>query len=671
MNEIVLERLKITIDTESGMFGSDITFEKGLNILRAKNTKGKSSTLNSILYVMGLEEILGGKNAKTMKPVLKEKLLYKDKEIPILESKVELEISNQKEETITLVRWIKSSSIDEKLIRVYYGSRISNTGKFDFSDFYVHMKGAAIDKSGFHKFLSSFLGWQLPKVPAFEGGDRLLYIQSLFPLMFVEQRKGWSSFYSPMSGSFGIRDLSKRAFEFLLDMDVTKNAKEKESLKIEKALLINKWKDLKDEIEELAESINAEIPNLPEKPILLDELSLNVYDENKLQVLLIDRIFQLESSIKLRDNLGITRVSEVTKEYEEKAKKQELIVLTLQNEISSIRKDIHLEKNNFQIMEGNLHNLEVDLKRNQEAEKLYKLGSNIDTNISKGVCPTCNQPVEDSLLPSETNIQPLDITENIRFIKEQINTLKFGIKQSQLVIKKKQSKLAVNIEHLDRARNELRLYKSELNDNPKLPTKIELEKLVELKVQLNNLQKANKSFEKLLQNYEDIKKGWKKYLGRLEALPKDYFSGLDKRKLKYFEREFLNLLRNFRFSSIQNIGDINISLDKYTPTVKGFDIKFDSSASDNIRLIWSYIISIYKTSVEYSGNHPGLIVFDEPGQQQMADFSQKKLFEVLSKINGQSVIGSSLEPNELKKLTENINLNVVDLGDEYIIKPLI
>lgn len=96
MNRIKLNHLKITIDTEDGLFGTDISFKEGFNIIRARNTKGKSSTINSILYVLGLEEVLGGRNAKTMKPVLKDKLSFKGREVAIIGSKVQLEISNHR-----------------------------------------------------------------------------------------------------------------------------------------------------------------------------------------------------------------------------------------------------------------------------------------------------------------------------------------------------------------------------------------------------------------------------------------------------------------------------------------------------------------------------------------------------------------------------------------------
>lgn len=669
MNRLIIKRLKISIDTEEGLFGTDITFQTGFNILRADNTKGKSTTLNAILFALGLEELLGGRNAKTMKHVLKDKLNYKDKEIPVLESKVQLEISNDKDEILTITRWIKSKSIDEKLIRVHFGAIISTQNNYIHKDFYVHMKGAAVENAGFHGFLSTYFNWNLPLVPTFDGGDRLLYLQTLFPFIFIEQNKGWSSFYNPVSGSFGIRDLSKRAFEFFLNLDITRNAKEREELKVIKALLSNKWSSLKGELEELAKSINGEILDLPVKPTLLDEISLNVFDDGRKPVKIVDRIFQIERLIKEKEKIKLKRISEVTQKYEDKVKEQELVVMSLQNEKNLVLQDLQLELKNDQTMNQNLINLEEDLKKNQEAEKLYKLGSEIDNTITQGVCPICHHPVEDTLMPPESSIQPLDLSTNIFFIKEQISTVKFGIKQSEKIIQNKQIKLGLINEHLDNSRRELRLFKSELVETPTLPTKQEIEKLVELKILLHKLHEASLSFEKIEKRFGNIKIEWKDYLKRHQKLPKDYFSELDKKKLKFFEKQFLSLLTKFNFSST-NIPEITISNDKYTPTVSGIDIKFDSSASDNIRLIWSYSIALYKTSIMFSGNHLGILVFDEPGQQQMATQSQEELFKVLSKEKGQSLIGTSLKQDEIIEMTKDLKVNIIDLGDSYIIQPL-
>ncbi|KMK75269.1 AAA family ATPase [Alkalihalobacillus pseudalcaliphilus] len=661
--------LKLTIDTVEGKFGSNVPFKKGFNVLRAKNTKGKSSIINSILYSLGIEELLGGKNAKTMKPALKDKLNYQDKELNVLESKVQLEFSNKNGEIITVTRWIKSESIDERLIRVHDGPLLTTEEHYNYNDFYVHLKGSAVENAGFHSYLAKFLGLELPKVPAFDGGDNLLYLQSLFPLFFIEQIKGWNSFYAPISGNFGIRDLPKRAFEYLLKMDVMHNTKEREALKLLRRVLANEWSTLKGKYLDLARSINAIVESLPDSPTLLENLTLKIYGKDNKPISLHDRIFELEESIKRKENLKINKIADVSDKYEEKINEQEVIVQSLQNEINSLRQELNLEQKNQRYMVDNLKNLEIDLKRNKEAEKLNRLGSNVDENFSKKICPTCMQKVEDTLMPMDLKIQPLELKENIRFVEEQIKTLNFGVKQSHNVIENRTLKLKALNTNLEKERRDLRLLKSELSENPHLPTKRELNYLVDSKITLIKMQEALSNFEKLHIEYLSITKRWRKYLSRLENLPKEYFSNKDKEKLGFFETEFKVLLTKFNYSSVK-VSDISISHDKYTPIVSGFDIKFDSSASDSIRLIWSYIISLYLCCLEYNSNHVNLLVFDEPGQQQMDINSQQELFVALSNVKGQSIVGSSLTMKEVLEISRGLDVNIINLGDEYIIKPL-
>ena len=61
MPRLNINRLKITIHSDEETFGTEINFESGLNIIRAENTTGKSSCLNSILYALGFEVIIQGK----------------------------------------------------------------------------------------------------------------------------------------------------------------------------------------------------------------------------------------------------------------------------------------------------------------------------------------------------------------------------------------------------------------------------------------------------------------------------------------------------------------------------------------------------------------------------------------------------------------------------------
>lgn len=48
-----------------------------------------------------------------------------------------------------------------------------------------------------------------------------------------------------------------------------------------------------------------------------------------------------------------------------------------------------------------------------------------------------------------------------------------------------------------------------------------------------------------------------------------------------------------------------------------FDMKFDSSASDKIRAIWQYALTLLQTSEKQIGNYLGVFIFDKPAQHSI------------------------------------------------------
>ena len=60
-----INAIKIDIVTADGNYGFEQSFTTGLNIIRGNNSSGKSSLFQAILYALGLEELLGGKNEKS------------------------------------------------------------------------------------------------------------------------------------------------------------------------------------------------------------------------------------------------------------------------------------------------------------------------------------------------------------------------------------------------------------------------------------------------------------------------------------------------------------------------------------------------------------------------------------------------------------------------------
>ena len=67
--------------------------------------------------------------------------------------------------------------------------------------------------------------------------------------------------------------------------------------------------------------------------------------------------------------------------------------------------------------------------------------------------------------------------------------------------------------------------------------------------------------------------------------------------------------------------ELAVSEDTYRPEKDGFEIGFELSASDGIRLKWAYRMGLLDISRDATTNHPVLLVLDEPRQQEAAEVS--------------------------------------------------
>src|SRR4051812_36469015 len=71
------------------------------------------------------------------------------------------------------------------------------------------------------------MGWDLPQVPRFDGNEGPLYLEAVFPMFFVEQKRGWSATQGPFPTFLRIQDIARRVMEFLLDLEAGRIRRER------------------------------------------------------------------------------------------------------------------------------------------------------------------------------------------------------------------------------------------------------------------------------------------------------------------------------------------------------------------------------------------------------------------------------------------------------------
>lgn len=666
-----INRIKAVSRTENGEYGFDYILSNGLNLISSnENTKGKSSAILAIYYCLGLEEIIGGKGKKTLTSVYKTVVEGKDKgTYNVLESEAWLEITNGTD-TVTIKRTAEMINRNENLVTVYHSNMdLAHDPKTYVEDMYVHSAHSTTSSKGFHSFLEKFVGFDLPTVPSNDGNEYKLYMQLLFSGIFIEQKRGWADLFSAMP-VLSIKDAKKRVIEYILGLDTLTNEKKRANLKNQETEINHQWNLLTGEIHALCTHENCKIHNLPMKPCMLDNEAIAKVFITTIESgnpLLQDKISEFEERL-LQLNQKTPKIIENFDELQTELDTTEEAIESLTNELKTNRQSLLIENDVIRKLESNLQAISIDLQNNKDAQKIKKMGSDLDISSYTGKCPVCGQEIQDSLLLIQNNAPLMSIEDNIHHLESQKAMVSFAITAH----KKNKNIYDANIQALSgrlfTLRRLAKSIRSDLYSVDECLSETVVYERINIENRIQSLKQLNTTITSKLTLLIELSKKWTKYIADKSALPRSNFTDSDSHKVNTLEKNFKIYLRAFNYKSVSSYDTIQISKDNYLPTSEGFDMKFDSSASDNIRAIWAYTLALLRTSNEVGGNHPQIIMFDEPGQHSIVTHDMVSLFaEIMGmKGNNQIILGITLNDTEICAAVEEIKkkqVHIIDVGD--------
>lgn len=677
-----IRAIKLEVNTTSGLFGAEYEFNNGLNIIRGDNTTGKSSLFQSILYGLGFEELLGGKNEKTMQTVLKDQVEFPDGIFHIVnQSFVYLEIENI--EIITIKRSITSDSRKPQLVDVFLGALLTGRDKtLPSRPMFVHDKGGASDDIyGFHLFLAEFLDWDLPEVVTTKGEMSHLYLQQIAPAFIIEQKSGWSDFFATLP-YYPMRNTESRVVEFILDLDVFENQKRKQQLSSNKQLLNHKWNTLFFQFNKLAEKCGGNLRGLEQNASIINSFG-SIYialQKDDSEITITDFNEKQKAELAELEKQDITTVGSNINKNEEALKilTDKLNQLSLNYEMLSPELKYDAEK--LKQYTKQLESVSEDLRKNKGALKVKSLGYLLPAETASDSCPTCHQQIKDSLLPSEIMQTPMRIEDNVSFLEAQEKMIEVYIEGQEKIIREKEIKLSKYLSQLVETRQEIRDTKRELLQDERLPSVLEIEKRLNLKKRVEFFSKVIEDFAQLIEELKSLSKELDGVLSREKNFPQDFFTHEDREKLTALYNNFIVLLEKFNYQS-KPFEAIKISNDNYLPVAEktlengmklAYNLKFDSSASDFIRCLWAYYTAILKSSISFHTNHPMLLIFDEPKQQDISIGNFSSFLAELSQFKEQQVlIFASFENSDasFSEATQGLDFSLNRIEDK-LIKPI-
>lgn len=670
---IKVNELYIRVHTVTELLEFNQQFSSKLNVITSyTNTKGKSTIGESILFCLGLEEILGQKNEKAVKPVLRSKIEVDNIEQEVVQSDVFLEIENSEGKVITIQRSPKNNDRDSRLVSVYT-NRLKEvlSGSCEFSDYFVHDPGAAKNIRGFHHYLQDFISLELPDVATYDGKLTKLYIQTIASCFYIEQKKGWMNVLATLPTYYRIKDVKKRVLEFVMGLSVLDTEREYNIRKAKLRYTENEWNLIIDSIISRTRKVHGtSIIGVKKQPHIIDSeetyhLILGVDSEHNMEI--TQHLAELDTQIDLLNN-----EKEPTIENRSAILNQELNELDELYEQFCLQKtDVQqsylLEKEQLESIQQRLDNVNKDLSENKDLKKLIKLGSIEDVCITKSQCPTCGQSVDDTLFDQEEELKIMTIEESIVHLESEKQMLEFS-RDAQKINVNSQKVLLTKIENrIYEITTRIRVVKSDLISNNKAISQSYIHKIVKLEMKKSSLLSLSSDVSQLWNNLKKVGKQWGEDKAALDKIPLDFITNYDKKILRLLKSEFRRLLSVFKFEST-NIDNIQIDDYNYLPNVEGFDLHSDASASDTIRIIWAYISALQKVAYRH-GNNLGFLVLDEPAQQNTDLSSAKELLKELVKLSNtqQVFVFYKLESDELfNELNDDDYYRIHT--DDYLIK---
>ncbi len=657
MLSLIIEQLEIVANTNKEKFSVTIPFRKGLNIIRAENSSGKSTCVNAIAYALGLEAILGPSRRRPFPKSLYDEIYdsKSDKSSYFVHSSfVSIKISNKEGETALLTRDIKGN--DQKV-----SVNMDHMASKDYFLGSAGTVGSAKSEKGFHHWLAEFLGWDLPNVVTFEGDERKLYLECVFPLFFIEQKRGWSEIQAN-TPNYGIKGVKKAATEFCLGIDSFEYEKKLALLKGKVDSAEAEWDKLRSSAEGVADFNSVRINKLADFDVKKGVPRIEFY------YLEGDALISVDAQEKALHRLTKRVSSKIEKSTpdNEELNAQYSVLRTLHRKCEENAGAIELALLSLEEVAKKLSTLNHDYDQYQQLRRLKNVGSQINADLETRKCPICESELYDTLGNSSVKREPMTLEGNMEFIKNQIDFYTGIEKKTNSQLKELQSERKLLGSRIEKENEKLLALKEDLSDVDGA-TKQLLRQKIEADMLLKNVEKLKASQLELNEQAERIYSEWMLSFNSL-AEAKKHSPDIERRGvIKKLESLLRANLAEFGFNGA--VEAITISEKSLRPEQEGYDIVAETSASDYIRIIWAYTLALLELAgKEKDARHAGFVVFDEPRQHEANIVSFTSLIGKATESDtyeGQVIFATSLKEEELTAACgEEVNLICFD---DYIL----
>lgn len=665
-------KVELTAETTAGTAHYETEFKPGLNVLNASNTWGKSTLMQSIVFALGLEGSFTTSRRVPLGPAMTQHIDTAQGRTTIVASHVTLTLANDRGQLMRVRRWAVSDDVRPDLMQVWLAEDVAGLDGAVRQDMFVGNR-SVLSQVGFHRQLEHFLGWNLPLVPNHSGSQTKLYAETLWPLSYIEQKHGWSGLSPRVPTHYGLRNPLRRAVEFTLGLTTLSRLTQLDALKEEEAAVGREWGTAVGRAVDAAAAEGFRVSFLDERPVTQEQRRRSVLEVSIAQAWLTGDAAEREWTRALEQSAEIPPLAgERTPEARQALLQAERDVRRLAARVRDVREQLALAEADQDALVARLASVEADKRRLQDIQRLQSLGSDLGISlISTSLCPTCSQNVDDRDAVSGI---ASSIGENLRLIEGERSTL-LSL-QAASIERTKILELTSSALESDLAgsRETVRLSKDELLGPSNAPSVSVLQQRLQLQARLRALTRVDalrldieEQLDELAGRLADVRR-------RRAALAAGGADSNDARLLSSFRRSFQEQLGEYQLRSVRP-AEVTIDEDSLLPVSEGFELTFDLStgvsASDMIRTKWAYLLALNEAAASgASGNRSGIMMLDEPRQQETQHTSLRAFLRRLSANAGitQTIYATSEDPAVLVDLLSGLEVYQLAHSGEHLLR---
>ncbi len=642
-------------------------------VVQGRKSVGKSLLVQSMVYVLGLEGAFGAgrQHGLLTRAMTDEVDLATGSRQSVIRSSITAELSNERGDVLTIRRPVVDPTEGDHLVTVTRAPMLTapRTNAAASETYYVRQRGSAQNERGFHRFLAAFLGWDLPSVATFGGDAVPLYLEVLTPFFVVEQKAGWAGAVPRLPTYLRIREPFERAVDFILGGSDGERTRLLQEVTERERALREHYVRRRAALVAVGSLHGVTVVGLPEtaprEPGSSDGIKV------ALQVLEGDRWVDADAEI-VRLAAVVDSPSPSTAEPLRNVGATEERLTQVTAELAQVGARTAALEENAEMVDAQLGDLALRLdhvgeerRRYQELRTLVGLGSPVvAATIARHDCPTCRQSLIGLEVPEG---DALDYEASIALLDQQLATLEALRADAERAAERHVASRRALDERTRELRAQIRSLKTDLVSPDGTPSIAALQERLAAEARRSALLSLRESAVIAQSEIRTILADLSVAVGQRRALAPDATTPAVAHRLERWNSLFQLRLREFRFSTLP-VDEVRIDISG-RPSHAGYDIAFQGSASDGIRLRWAYLVSLLEAMIETGGRHIGFLLMDEPRQQEVdeADF-QSLLLRLANLPVGQVVVASSEPQSRLESWLSATPTTIVN-ASPFLLQP--